>query len=265
MSRIFQALKKAEAHHPPALLASPLPSGPVALPARPLEAAEHALPLRPYAAPVHGLVARANVLASVPEQAAHEMSTLRVSLEGTLADRVPRTVAFVSAQGGEGTSTVSAQFVITLCSDARTRVLFVDANAKRPALQVRAGAGGPLAGLFGAGGDPRATPHVDLMPLPESVRQAGLYSPADLESRLAPLRDQYDWIVIDGPPILYASEAASLGTVADGVVMVVEAGRTKKPVLSRSVDLLRKAGARVMGSVLNRRQLEIPEFIYRRI
>ena len=47
--------------------------------------------------------------------------------------------------------------------------------------------------------------------------------------------------------------------------MVVQAGRTKRPVLSRSVDLLRKAGARVLGTVLNRRRLEIPGFIYRRI
>jgi hypothetical protein len=72
------------------------------------------------------------------------------------------------------------------------------------------------------------------------------------------------YLAID-PSVLYSAEAASLAAIADGVVVVVEAGRTKKPVLGRAVDLLRKAGARVIGSVLNRRQLEIPEFIYRRI
>ena len=69
----------------------------------------------------------------------------------------------------------------------------------------------------------------------------------------------------DGPPVLESPDAASLAAVADGVAIVVQAGRTKRPVLSRSVDLLRKAGAHVLGTVLNRRRLEIPGFIYRRI
>ena len=86
-----------------------------------------------------------------------------------------------------------------------------------------------------------------------------------LDGFIAGPNGEYDWIVMDGPPVLFASDAAALGAIADGVVIVVEAGRTKKPVLSRAVDLLRKAGARILGSVLNRRRLEIPEFIYRRI
>ena len=71
--------------------------------------------------------------------------------------------------------------------------------------------------------------------------------------------------MIDGPPVLESPDAATLGAVADGVVVVVQAGRTKRPVLTRSVDLLSRAGGRVLGIVLNRRRLEIPEFIYRRI
>ena len=65
--------------------------------------------------------------------------------------------------------------------------------------------------------------------------------------------------------MLESPDASALGALADGVVLVVQAGRTKRPVLTRAADLLRKAGARVLGSVLNRRVLEIPEFIYRRI
>jgi Mrp family chromosome partitioning ATPase len=46
---------------------------------------------------------------------------------------------------------------------------------------------------------------------------------------------------------------------------VIEAGRTKRPVLHRATDLLRNARAQLIGSVLNRRRLEVPEFLYRRI
>ena len=52
---------------------------------------------------------------------------------------------------------------------------------------------------------------------------------------------------------------------ADGIVLVVRSGHTKRPVVSRAADLLRKSGARVLGTVLNRRRLEIPDFLYRRI
>jgi len=57
----------------------------------------------------------------------------------------------------------------------------------------------------------------------------------------------------------------TLAALADGVVVVVQAGRTKRPVLTRSVDMVSRAGGRVLGMVLNRRRLEIPGFIYRRI
>ncbi|MBI3538877.1 MAG: chromosome partitioning protein, partial [Candidatus Eisenbacteria bacterium] len=68
-----------------------------------------------------------------------------------------------------------------------------------------------------------------------------------------------------GPAILESPEATDFATLADGVVLVVRAGHTKRPVVARAVDLLRKSGARVLGTVLNRRRLEIPDFLYRRI
>jgi Mrp family chromosome partitioning ATPase len=48
-------------------------------------------------------------------------------------------------------------------------------------------------------------------------------------------------------------------------VLVVQSGIAKRPVVTRAADLLRRGGANVIGSVLNRRRHEIPEFIYRRI
>jgi protein-tyrosine kinase len=268
MSRIFQALKKAETVPPPAPApsaeAQPSPAAPPPARAESRIAGGISSPRR--SAPPAAVV-RASIVAALPEQVTREMTTLRVSLESSMPESPSRSVVFMSSQGGEGTTTVAAQFVITLATDVRARVLFVDGNAQRPALVATPGATGPLFGLFSTGSPAGngSLPTIDLLPVPEAVHLAGIYSPTELSAQLESLRSQYDWIVIDGPPVLYASEAAGLGAIADSAVVVVEAGRTKRPVLSRSVDLLRKAGARVLGSVLNRRQLEIPEFIYRRI
>ena len=258
MSRIFQALQKADVTR----VAIPAAAPPApATPAR--SAAPLAIAPRPTAPAT--VAKRATVVAALPEQVTREMVTLRVNLESALPAGRARAVEFMSSQGGEGTSTVAAQFVITLTGDGQTRVLFVDANALHPALHTGPVAAGPLLGLFAPAAASSAGPTVDLLPVSDSIRLAGMYAPADLAAVLDAARERYDWIVIDGPPVLHASEASGLGSVADAVVMVVEAGRTKRPVLSRAVELLRKAGARVLGSVLNRRTLEIPEFIYRRI
>lgn len=263
MSRLFQALKKAEAMAPAVRegAADPARVSPVPIPP-PAHAPTHPVAtVRPIGVPSRGLVTAA-VRAALPEQVMREMTTLRVNVESMFPGRRPIVVAFSGAQGGEGTSTVAAQFAIALAGDSRIRTLLVDACAQRPALLVNPG---PMTGLFEPGGLRDASGAVDALPVPETARVAGMIVPAELDAVLQPLKPSYDWIVIDLPSVLYSADAASLGALADGVVVVVEAGRTKKPVLGRGVDLLRKAGARVIGSVLNRRQLEIPEFIYRRI
>jgi Mrp family chromosome partitioning ATPase len=205
--------------------------------------------------------------ADLPADVVREMTALRVSLEVALTERIPRSVMFLASQGGEGTSTVAAQFAQTLARDERLRVLLVDVHVRRPAY----GPGGePLQmrrvreASASAEGQP-LRPSLDLMPLPREAHSGHPLSPDAVRDSLEAVASGYDWIVLDGPPLLESPDAAPLGSVADGVVVVVQAGRTKRPVLTRSVDLLRRAGGRVLGVVLNRRRLEIPGFIYRRI
>ncbi len=279
MTRILDALKKVDAVRAP--LAAPSAVAPLpapGLPSSPSAMARGAFPpasaLHPQtAAAVRSRVIPVAVTAALPEDVVREMTTLRVSIESALAARTPRTLMFMSAQGGEGTSTVASQFVSALAADPLLRALFLDTHARHPALGSGPDEAGPPAALFGSahgGGGPRETgmAHglgVDLFPVPEEFRRTGVYPAASAREVLEALSGAYDWVVMDGPPVLYSPDAPSLGAVADGVVIVVEAGRTKRPVLTRSVDLLRRAGARVLGTVLNRRRLEIPEFIYRRI
>jgi Mrp family chromosome partitioning ATPase len=194
------------------------------------------------------------------------MTRLRVGIEALFADRASRSVMFVSSQGHEGTSTVAFQFVFALARDPRVRTLYVDAHARRPALESGAGqdrgAGAPLP--LGTAGEPEVRT-VDGWPLGEQFHEVGLLSPGLVREVVEWASSRYDWIVFDGPPVLESADAAPIAAIADGVIVVVESGRTKRPVLQRTVELLRKAGGRVLGSVLNRRRLEIPGFIYRRI
>jgi Mrp family chromosome partitioning ATPase len=262
MTRIFDALRKAQGSRPaPAEPESPVvpvppaaahPAGP--RPARPAPTrAEHLVNPRPLMLPP-------GVTSALPEDVLREMTMLRVSLESVLPDRAPRVIMLESSQAGEGTSTVVMQLALALAQDTRIRTLLVDLNARRPAHPAPAapaGAPGFAEGTMVA--------HLDVLPLAELFHSSGHISASDARQAVESSGAGYDWVLLDGPPVLESPDAATLAAVADGVVVVVQAHRTKRPVLARAVELLRSAGGRVLGSVLNRRRLEIPEFIYRRI
>lgn len=266
MTRIFDALRKAEAARPvgPPQQASvtPISQSHTAAGARSMPAQPGRGPEERVALPLIGSV-------EMTPDTVREMTSLRVSIESSLGERTPRVVMFVSPQGGEGTSTVALQFAQVLARDSAVRPLLIDAHVRRPVFDldpshraalldprlqqgVQAPAGGPTANLF-------------VVPTSEELRRNGVFQPIEMRQVLDATTAGFDWVVVDGPPVLESPDAAPLSSVADAIILVLQAGRTKRPVLVRSAELLRKAGANVLGSILNRRVLEIPEFIYRRI
>ena len=254
MTRIYDALRKAEARRTP----EPAPAAP---------------PAQPSAtdwdqAPSEGTLAPLPLLGGVEmsEDAARETMALRLNLENALSDRVTRSVMFLSAQAGEGTSTVALQFAQSLAHND-SRVLFVDAHPARPVCYAddsqRYGVLDPHIGSPSLAGV--MTPNLAAIPVTEEAVRTGIMSAPTIRSILDAAVGAFDWVVIDGPPVVESPEAASLAAQVDGVVMVLHAGRVKRPVVTRAVEVLRKNGGRVLGTVLNRRVHEIPGFIYRRI
>ncbi|MGH9547666.1 MAG: hypothetical protein ACRD23_20840 [Terriglobales bacterium] len=86
-----------------------------------------------------------------------------------------------------------------------------------------------------------------------------------LPGRLRELRLEFDYTVLHGPPAALCSDAALLGYLSDGVVLVLEANATRRAAAQRAVQMLQATNTRVLGSVLNRRTFPIPEGIYRRL
>jgi Mrp family chromosome partitioning ATPase len=86
-----------------------------------------------------------------------------------------------------------------------------------------------------------------------------------LRVRLAELRKEFDYILIDVPPINQYSDALALGQITDGLVLVVEANSTRKESALKAIESLRGARVDILGAVLNKRTLPIPESLYRRL
>jgi Mrp family chromosome partitioning ATPase len=79
------------------------------------------------------------------------------------------------------------------------------------------------------------------------------------------LREQYDFVLIDCPPILEAVESAWLGSAADGMIVVVEARKLKSQIINHGLRLLREQDVSVLGTVLNKRRYDLPKAIYDRV
>ncbi|MGH9503535.1 MAG: hypothetical protein ACRD20_11855 [Terriglobales bacterium] len=86
-----------------------------------------------------------------------------------------------------------------------------------------------------------------------------------LPGRLRELRLEFDYTVLHGPPAALCSDAALLGYLSDGVVLVLEANSTRRAAAQRAIQTLQATNARLLGAVLSRRTFPIPEGIYRRL
>jgi len=82
---------------------------------------------------------------------------------------------------------------------------------------------------------------------------------------IAELKRDFTFIVLDTPAIMEASAAVRLCSMADGVVLVVEAEDTRWQVAQEAREALKRANANVLGVVLNKRRFHVPEWLYRKL
>ena len=79
------------------------------------------------------------------------------------------------------------------------------------------------------------------------------------------LRVSFDNILIDCGPLHESSDAAVLASNVDGVVIVVEAGRSRRDQIMNAQRTIEQAGGKFLGFVLNKRRYPVPEWLYRRL
>lgn len=210
-------------------------------------------------------------LAEAPEQATieDEYQRLRTNLVTALGPAAMRTILVTAPRHHEGTTTVALGLAMALAKDRDARVLLVEANFRTPSLErtVSISSNGGLADylenrLAGEGSVCR----VDAMNL--SILPAGRLStpagPIDFElvgDALARFKPQYDFVVVDGPPVNQYADASVLGTKVDGVILVVEADSTPVADAEAAKRQLERVGARIVGVVLNRKRSYIPAFL----
>jgi succinoglycan biosynthesis transport protein ExoP len=172
----------------------------------------------------------------------------------------PSTVAVAAAQKGDGTSTTALNLALMMARSGRPTIL-VDANMRDAELhtafgvQQAPGLAEVLTGKVELKGTLARTsvPNLTLLPAgkPEIPAQA-LLVPARLADIFAALRDRFDLVVIDTPPLLRFSDGLHVAKAVDGVLVVVPAQNGSRRDQVEAHRLLGRVEARILGTVLNR-------------
>ena len=214
----------------------------------------------------NGNSSRTNVELSVLEKPGAAISeayrALRTSVLLSLAEQPPKVLLVTSSQPGEGKTSTSLNLAATLAQKG-SRVLLVDADMRRPGLSkaLRVDTGNGLSGILTGAYEYDET----LLKRVEGLDTLYLLSagsrapnPAELlcsikmEKLVQTLRQKFDHVVIDSPPILPITDATIISTLVDGVIMVVESDKTSRAALNRACRVMEHSGGRILGTVFNK-------------
>jgi succinoglycan biosynthesis transport protein ExoP len=203
--------------------------------------------------------------------AAEAFRALRTALLLSRSGARPKTIVVTSTFPGEGKSTTSLNAAIVLAQND-SRVLLIDADLRRSSLHAKLGVGGQSglsAVLAGAANLEDAIVPVEQLPnlhlLPGGAvppYPAELLASATMENVLKRCSEQYDYVIIDTPPVLTVTDAVILASEVDCTLLVMRSGQTGKQALRRTRDLLWRANAKIAGLVVNAVDVDSPDHYY---
>lgn len=198
--------------------------------------------------------------ASQKTPVAEAYRTLRTNIQFSNLDKELKSIVITSAIDKEGKTTTIANLGIVLAKSGK-RVLIVDADMRKPnihkifdVLNIRG-----LSELLLEDGNPEdyikksQIEGLDLL-LSGTVppNPSEMLGSRRMKVLAARLKDAYDIVLYDAPPVGIVTDAQILATLADGTILVLIAGKTDKRAVEYAVSLLRKVKANVIGTVLNR-------------
>jgi capsular exopolysaccharide synthesis family protein len=202
---------------------------------------------------------------------AESYRALRTSLLLSSAEHAPRAIMVTSSYPAEGKTTIAANTAISLAQTG-SRVVVLDADLRRPrchrifnltnevGISTYLSRETDLKGLI----QPHEIENLFVMtsgPIPPNP--AELLSSQKMHSLITKLREHFDHVIIDTPPIINVSDALVVSPLVDGVIIVVKGGSTPREAVMRTRQALLDVNARIFGVILNGIDLEADHYYYK--
>ena len=194
--------------------------------------------------------------------AAEAYRTLRSGVMALASRRELKVFAIVSPVQGEGKTTTASNLAVTLSHTDR-RVLLIAADLRRPSLyryfQLENDIGLSDV-LLGEIPFEEATQAVSpnlwvLVSGKPPARPAELLQSHRMADLLSRQRERFDFIIIDGPPVLGLADTLAIAPLADAVILIASAEQSKRGAITHALDQLSQVGVSVRGGILNNMSL----------
>ena len=200
---------------------------------------------------------------------AEALRGLRTSILLSSPGAPPKVIMMASTRPGEGKTSVASLTAITFGLNG-SRVLLVDCDLRRPAihLRFRIGRGLGLSSVLSGKSTLNEAivewpdlPNLHILPAgPVPPLPSELLGSRQMEDLLTTVRAQYDFVVLDTPPVLVVTDTSVLGRLVDTVILIVRYGAVQRQVARRCIDLLDRSGAHLLGVVVNAVDYSAPEY-----
>jgi capsular exopolysaccharide synthesis family protein len=191
--------------------------------------------------------------------AAEAYRAVRTNLFFSTHGESHKVIQVTSPSSNDGKSTLAANLAVSLAQSG-VKVLLVDADLRRPKVHLNFGIDKTtgLSNLIrGTIELPEAIhrsaiENLDIMPAgPRPRNPSELLALPRFKELLATLRDRYDFVIIDTPPILAVTDPGAVAVRADGVLIALQIRRKVRPSAERAVEILTELGANILGVVVN--------------
>lgn len=183
--------------------------------------------------------------------------TLRTNLSFYSLDNPIQTLVVTSSATDEGKSSAIANLAVTMAQGGH-RTILVDCDLRRPSLHTLLGLQ-PEPGFTNMVLDEGAEPPLQktavdnlwfLASGPQPPNPADLLGSSKVNQVLARLSEMAEYVLFAAPPVMAVTDAAVLGAKVDGVLLVINAGKTKREHAERAKDTLTRAKVRIIGATL---------------
>ena len=200
---------------------------------------------------------------------AEALRGMRTSILLSSPGAPPKVIMITSTRPAEGKSSVATLMAITFALNG-SRVLLIDADLRRPSVHLRfripkgLGLSSLLSGKSNIKDATTEWPELTNLHImtsgPVPPLPSELLGSRQMEDLILKLREEYDFVLIDTPPVLAVTDASILGRLTDAAILIIRYGAAQRHVVQRCIDLLDRSGAHLLGVAVNVVDFKAPEY-----
>lgn len=185
--------------------------------------------------------------------------TLRTNILFSNVDKDIKKIVVTSSVPDEGKTTVSIDLARSLASSS-SRVVLIDLDLRNPSVKNMPSQENNIgvttvimkkATLSDASTQDTEQENLDIIssgPIPPNPTE--LIASDSMKSLLDELSNNYDYVIIDTPPVGILTDAAIISTLSDGVLLVIKSGSTKKEMVKKAIDNIEKVNGNILGAIM---------------